>query len=78
LKQESYCRIFPGKPLFPKKKRKNYFVLNALIPLLHAGAFHMQDHHLQKVIYRMAKIHCDEEIEEEKTRIFSTWSRGRM
>jgi hypothetical protein len=39
LKQESYHRIFPEKTLFPKKKRKNYFVLNALIPLLHAGAF---------------------------------------
>jgi hypothetical protein len=40
------------------------------------GLSHMQDHHLQKVIDRMAKIHCDEEMEEEKTRIFSTWSRG--
>jgi hypothetical protein len=40
------------------------------------GLSHMQDHHLQKVIYRMAKIHCDEEMEEEKTRIFSTWNRG--
>jgi hypothetical protein len=28
------------------------------------------------VIYRMAKIHSDEEMQEEKTRIFSTWSRG--
>jgi hypothetical protein len=40
------------------------------------GLSHMQEHCLQKVIYRMAKILCDEEMEEENPRIFSTWSRG--